>query len=64
MKLLIADDNPGMRALLRRVCAGIATETRDCRDGAEAVETFHQFNPDWAIIDFSMPGVDGLTATK
>src|SRR6266511_1871626 len=64
MRLLIADDNAEMRALLRRVCAPIATEIRDCADGCAAVEAFAEFNPDWTIMDIGMPGMDGLAATR
>ena len=64
MKLLIADDNPAMRTLLRRVCAHITTDTRDCENGAEAIRAFAEFQPDWLLMDLSMPGVDGLEATR
>jgi CheY-like chemotaxis protein len=64
VKVLIADDSPIMRALLRALCAGLASEIRDCIDGEEAIATFEEFRPDWTVMDIAMPGVDGLTATK
>ena len=64
MKILIADDNAQMRALVRRCCEALATETRDCADGHEAVRAFSEFKPDWTIIDLAMPRVDGLAATR
>ena len=64
MKLLIVDDNAPMRALLRHLCAGLATEIRDCADGAEAIAAFDEFQPDWTLMDLAMPGVDGLTAIR
>lgn len=64
MKLLIADDNLEMRALLRRLCATVATEVRECADGQEAIKAFSEFKPDWAIMDLAMPCLDGLTATR
>jgi len=64
MRLLIADDNADMRALLRRVCESIASETRDCADGVQAVEAYGEFNPDWTIMDIGMPQMDGLAATR
>jgi CheY-like chemotaxis protein len=64
VKLLIADDNPAMRSLLRRVCANFATDTRDCETGDDAIRTFAEFKPDWTLMDLSMPGLDGLAATR
>jgi CheY-like chemotaxis protein len=64
MKLLIADDNAEVRALLRRLFAKFATELRECADGQEAIQAFKEFNPDWTIMDISMPRLDGLAATR
>jgi len=64
VKLLIADDNAEMRTLLRRLCWTIATATRECGDGREAVDAFEEFAPDWTIMDLSMPVMDGLAATR
>ncbi len=64
MKLLIADDDPRIRAFLRKLCATVATETRDCADGMEAIEAFESFKPDWTIMDLTMSHLDGLAATK
>lgn len=64
MKLLIADDNALMRDLLRRVCAEVATEARECTNGAEAVRVFAEFLPDWTLMDIAMPVLDGLAATR
>jgi CheY-like chemotaxis protein len=63
MKLLIADDNPMLRALVRQFCADVASEVRDCKSGAEAVTIFEEFHPDWTLMDLMMPEMDGLTAT-
>ena len=64
MKLLIADDNAGMREVLRQLLANVATEMRECADGDEAIQAFGEFNPDWTIMDLSMPRLDGLAATR
>src|SRR5262245_21438642 len=52
-----------MRAFLRQLCCGVATEVRDCADGAEAIAAFNEFRPDWTVMDIAMPVVDGLAAT-
>ena len=64
MKLLIADDSREMRALVRRVCAGVAAEVRECADGAAAIIAFEDFAPDWTVMDVGMPEVDGLATTR
>ena len=64
MKFLIADDNAEMRSLLRRLCATVATELRDVVDGGEAIRAFGEFQPDWTLMDISMPLVDGIIATR
>jgi CheY-like chemotaxis protein len=63
VKLLIADDNPSIRGLVRQLCAGFATEMRDCGNGVEAIALFEEFQPDWTLMDLMMPEMDGLTAT-
>ncbi|BDG10832.1 response regulator [Anaeromyxobacter paludicola] len=66
LQILLADDHPvlraGVRALLEshegwRVCA-------ECGDGAEAVRLAGALRPDVAIVDLSLPGLDGLEATR
>lgn len=64
MKLLIIDDNPQMRRLLRRVLTGLFTEVCECADGTEAVAAYSHQQPDWVLMDIEMPEVDGLTATR
>ena len=64
MKILIADDNPAMRSFLRCYCAEIATEMRDCSNGHEAIRAFAEFQPDWTLMDLTMPGVDGLALAR
>ena len=62
IKVLLADDHSIVRAGLRR----IVEESRDMRviaeaaDGREAIKEVHKTSPDIAIIDISMPGLDGL----
>jgi CheY-like chemotaxis protein len=60
--LLIADDNPEMRRLLRRLCAHAFTEIHECGDGVEAVAAFVAHWPDVVLMDIAMPRQDGLAA--
>jgi CheY-like chemotaxis protein len=64
MKLLIAEDNPAMRQMIRRLVAGLAEDICECGDGAAAVAAYQQARPDWVLMDLEMPGVNGLTAMQ
>ena len=65
MGLLPVDDNRHKPALLR-----IQLEHLDCEiageaeDGREAVERARELRPEIVIMDFHMPVVDGLEATR
>jgi CheY-like chemotaxis protein len=64
MKVLLADDNPAMRQVIRRILHGLATEVRECGNGAEACALYAAHHPDWALMDVEMPEVNGLVATE
>ncbi len=67
MKLLIVEDHPPMRQLIRAVVADLADAVTECADGAEAVAAYaaQQFSrEDRVLMDLEMPGVDGLEATR
>jgi DNA-binding NarL/FixJ family response regulator len=65
-RLLLADDH----ALVRRNLREIIEFKTDCvivceaEDGLQAVSLAKQFEPDIALVDISMPGLDGLDAAR
>jgi DNA-binding NarL/FixJ family response regulator len=66
VRVVVADDHPlfrqGIAALLRD-----AAETQvvgEAADGAEAIALTEQHVPDVVVMDVSMPGLDGVTATR
>ena len=65
MRVLIADDHPlfrdGVRSLLEARGMQVVGEAGD---GREAVETALRLRPDLILMDITMPGVDGLEATR
>lgn len=67
MKLLIVEDNPQIRGLLRSVVADLAEEVIECGDGEEAVAAYvaRRFGgADWVLMDLQMPRVGGIEATR
>ncbi len=65
MKLLIADDHTLFRESLRSLLTPRGFEiVGEARDGREAVELARRLNPDIVLMDLSMPGLDGLAATR
>lgn len=62
IKVLLADDHSIVRAGLRRIVeeSGDMQVIAEAADGREAIQKVHKTSPDVAIIDISMPGIDGL----
>ena len=65
-KILIADDNALIRGGLMRLL-----QTHDdwqvcgeARDGNEAVDKSRELVPDVVVLDFLMPGLNGIEAAK
>ena len=58
-QILIADDYNDSRELLRMMLEPEGFEIREARDGRECVEAAQRELPSLAIIDLSMPKLDG-----
>jgi CheY-like chemotaxis protein len=64
MTVLIVDDNPQFRELIRTVLAGLADDVTECADGDEAVAAYRARRPDWVLMDLQMARVGGLEAIR
>jgi DNA-binding NarL/FixJ family response regulator len=65
-KILIADDSALFRRSLRS-CLEQNPELSVCgeaEDGRAAIDKFKELNPDVVILDWQMPGMDGLEAAR
>ena len=59
--VVIADDDADIRALVAISVTKAGLEiVANVEDGAAALAAIHQFNPDLAILDVSMPEMTGL----
>jgi len=65
IKVLIADDHSIVRAGLRRIVeeSGDMEVIAEASDGKGALLQIQKAQPDVAVIDISMPGLDGLEVT-
>ena len=64
MRLMIVDDHPGVRKLIRQFVASASDTVCECADGDEAIRKAFDFRPDAVTMDMRMPGTCGLTATR
>ncbi|MEU6506912.1 response regulator transcription factor [Streptomyces sp. NPDC046942] len=64
LRLLVADDNPVVRAGLTALLSGRTDTTvvAEATDGQEAYEAAVRHRPDVILLDVRMPGVDGISA--
>jgi two-component system, OmpR family, KDP operon response regulator KdpE len=59
-RILVVDDEPQLRRVLRTGLNSRGYEVRTAADGLSAVETFRDWDPNLVITDLSMPNVNGL----
>ena len=64
MKLLIVDDEPAIRLLVKKYADFEGYETDEAADGMEAVIKCRQSDYDMVIMDVMMPELDGFSAVK
>ena len=66
LRILLADDHVTVRHGLKLLIEGQADMTviAEVSDGAAAVQRAIDLNPDVVVMDISMPGMNGLTATR
>lgn len=61
MQAMVVDDSRAMRAILRRILGALGHEAVEAGDGAAALELLAAgANPDFALVDWHMPNLDGL----
>ncbi len=63
-KLLIVDDEEGIRKVLSIALTDSGYTVFTARDGKEALDIFHKENPPIVLTDIKMPGMDGIELLK
>lgn len=66
LRVLICDDEPGMRLILRKIVERTAgfEVVAEAADGREAVELFARHRPDVAFLDVDMPALSGVDCAR
>jgi len=63
-RVLVADDNPVSRELIREILENDDCEVIEAGDGREALEKVRGQRPDLALLDIQMPVMDGNAVVR
>jgi two-component system invasion response regulator UvrY len=61
--ILIVENSPAVRSLVREIVAPVAGTVYECADGQDALAAYVAHRPDLVLMDIAMPGLDGISAT-
>jgi len=59
-RLLLVEDHAGSAESMSRLLSQFGYEVRIARDGLAAIQTAREFAPEAALIDLSLPSLDGF----
>jgi len=63
--VLIIDDHPNMRKIVNTILHALGIQfVYEASDGADGFEAMRAYNPDIIIVDWEMPGIDGIEFTE
>ncbi len=63
-RVLIVDDEPQIRRVMRTALESHGYEPYEARTGEEGLEALREFNPDVILLDMNMPGMGGMAACR
>ena len=63
-RVLVVDDDPPTRMLMRESLTAAGFEVIEARDGDEALAGWRQSSPDLVLLDVVMPGMDGFEVCR
>lgn len=64
MKILIVDDEQGIRSIIKEYCEEMGYETEEAESGKQALEKLKIKDFDLMVLDIMMPEMDGYTMLK
>jgi CheY-like chemotaxis protein len=63
-RLLIVDDHPNARDLIRGFLTMPGLTVQECASGPDALARVREFKPHWVTMDIQMPGLNGFETTR
>jgi two-component system, chemotaxis family, chemotaxis protein CheY len=63
-RILVTDDEPGLRVIIRRFLEPLGFEVQEAEDGAVAERKVKSQLPDLVILDVLMPHQEGITTVR
>jgi two-component system, OmpR family, KDP operon response regulator KdpE len=63
-RILVVDDEPQIRRIMRVTLPSAGYEVEDAKTGEEALVKMREFRPDLILLDINMPGMGGLQACR
>ena len=63
-KILVVDDEPQIRRILRTTLTSAGYEVEDAKTGEEALRKLRDYRPDLVLLDINMPGMSGLETCR
>ncbi len=63
-RVLIVDDEPQIRRVVRTALAANGYEPFEARTGEEALDVLREYDPDVVLLDLNMPGMGGMATCK
>jgi two-component system KDP operon response regulator KdpE len=63
-RILVVDDEPQIRRIMRTALTGAGYEIEDAKTGEEALQRLREFRPDLILLDINLPGMGGLAACR
>lgn len=63
-RVLVVDDEPQIRRIMRETLTAAGYEVDDARNGVEGLEKLRDFHPDLVLLDINMPEMGGVEVCK
>jgi phosphoserine phosphatase RsbU/P len=63
-RILVVDDDAISRKILAQLLASAGHDSRECEEGAKALQLIHAKPPSLLLLDFDMPGLNGAEVLR
>jgi len=64
MKVMIVEDNPSLRSMIRSVLELGHADVAETTTASQAFRLYGTYRPDWVLVDMSVSGSDGIELTE